>query len=158
MAMNMAKTRKAAKKKNTPTTLANESTPRLKKDEEKIVKMRREIRQSKNAKQTSIKMRREICHYKKGSPKNRENDAWNSSKQKRHKSQSNMNIIPGVTEIVLGWRTSRPPPFLLKFLRYLKFVKLLIWIAKCPKLNITVHGFTKFQINNFKFFNHQIVL
>ena len=30
MAMNMAKTRKAAKKKNTPTTLANESTPRLK--------------------------------------------------------------------------------------------------------------------------------
>ena len=73
--MNMAKTRKAAKKKNTPTTLANESTPRLKKDEKKIVKMRREIRQNKNAQQTSVKMRREICHYKKGSPKNRENDA-----------------------------------------------------------------------------------
>ena len=45
--MNMAKTKKAAKKKNTPTTLANESTPRLKK-EEKIVKMRWEIRQKKN--------------------------------------------------------------------------------------------------------------
>ena len=29
MAMNMAKTKKAAKKKNTPTTLANESTPRF---------------------------------------------------------------------------------------------------------------------------------
>ena len=55
MAMNMAKTRKAAKKKNTPTTLANESTPRLKKDEEKIVKMRREIRQSKNAHKLPLK-------------------------------------------------------------------------------------------------------
>ena len=83
--MNMAKTRKAAKKKNTPTTLANESTPRLKKDEEKIVKMRREIRQSKNAQQISVEMKREIRHYKKVSPKNRENDAWNSSKQKRQK-------------------------------------------------------------------------
>ena len=40
MAMNMAKTRKAAKKKNTPTTLANESTPRLKKTKKKIGKMR----------------------------------------------------------------------------------------------------------------------
>ena len=55
--MNMAKTKKAAKKKNTPTTLANESTPRLKK-EEKIVKMRWEIRQKKTP-QKIVKLRRD---------------------------------------------------------------------------------------------------
>ena len=55
--MNMAKTKKAAKKKNTPTTLANESTPRLKK-EEKIVKMRWEIRQKKTPQQI-VKLRRD---------------------------------------------------------------------------------------------------
>ena len=36
--MNMAKTKKAAKKKNTPTTLANESTPRLKKTKKQSLK------------------------------------------------------------------------------------------------------------------------
>ena len=63
--MNMAKTRKAAKKKNTPTTLANESTPRLKKTKKKSLKWGGKIGKTKTANKFPLKWDGKFVNTKK---------------------------------------------------------------------------------------------